>query len=37
MIYEIKIKVNEAFGDKVICVGYPFEVDNQLASLCNKI
>jgi 5'-3' exonuclease len=36
MLYEIKAKVAKAFGDKVSCVGSPYEVNNQLASLFNQ-
>ena len=36
MLYEIKAKVAKAFGDKVSCVGSPYEVNNQFASLFNQ-
>ena len=36
MVYEIKVKVAKAFGDKVSCVGSPYEADQQLASLYNQ-
>ena len=36
MLYEIKVKVAKAFGDKVSCVGSPYEADQHLASLYNQ-
>ena len=33
IIHSIKTKVEDVFGDKVVCIGSPYEADHQLASL----